>query len=79
MWEIQYRLHLVLDQGGDFLSSTHEVDFDCYGRIRCLTEILLSTYLVWLWSLFASWGKSVQNIESLVKHNSFTLVQDSCS
>ena len=79
MWEIQYWLHLVFDQEGDFLRWTHKVDFDCFGRIHCHAQILLSTYFVWLWSLFVSWGESMQNIESLVKHNSYTLVQDSCS
>ena len=69
IWEIQYWLHHVLDQEGDF----HKVDFDYFGSIHRHAQILLSTYFVWRWSLFVSQGESIQNIESLVKHNSNTL------
>ena len=51
----------------------NKVDFDYFGRISCHVQILLSTYLVWLWSLSISRGELVQNIESMVKHNSHTL------
>ena len=30
----------------------NKVDIDCFGRIRCHTQILLSTWLVWLWLLY---------------------------
>ena len=51
----------------------NKVDFDCFGRIHCHAQLSIHIPCLTMIIIFVSRSELMQNIKSLVKHNSHTL------